>query len=272
MRRAGRGLARALETASRASAPRASARPFVERVETAPRSAHSRDEVFSRARAFSSVPSTSERSNAASPAPSDRTSASEVPEKILAFAVRQSGPTLMFRTLNEILGKAALNETWGQTMRARWRRTYLGPTASTIKLNRRETRQVWKSARSAVYNMKGKLLVVFWKSGGWTFAATYVTGFMVTLALAVPITVMGISGFMVVAKVLGAGELARGAIEFVFSAMERTTGVERELSIFVPIAFVGHRMQYYTLPVILFAYEEIRHFSIRLRSLARWLR
>lgn len=177
---------------------------------------------------------------------------------------------MMFRTWN--LHQPAVSETWGRTIRERWRRTYLGQDVSKLKLDWFSRRFAWRTVRSAVYDNKGRVLLKFWMTGGWTFVATYVTGMMMTFALAGPITVMGLIGFMTVAKMVGAGELARWTIESVFNATERVTGLDREFGMFIPTAFVVYRMQYYTLPVILFAYEEMYYFSNRLRSLARWLR
>ena len=87
------------------------------------------------------------------------------------------------------------------------------------------------------------------------------------------ITGLGIIGFVVVGKAIGAGEAAVGALASLASAFEYATGFAAQDGLVSSLALlVTYRTSYYTLPVILFAYEELYHVARRLMRLSRWAR
>jgi hypothetical protein len=110
----------------------------------------------------------------------------------------------------------------------------------------------------------------FLRIGRAPFAATFALGAYVSLKVCTLVSLLGMVGFLVVAKVVGAGDWAVGALAAVREGFQYVTGRQAGFTECVS-ALVSYRTMYYTLPVVLFAYEELHYFAARFRRFARWL-
>jgi len=172
---------------------------------------------------------------------------------------------LNFRTWYRVLSNRPLEETWGRTIRERWRRTYATRTPDGTRSTR--------VGLQMLATNKFRVVRVFAKIGGVPFVAFAAFGAYVAWKACVLITGLGIIGFVVVGKAVGAGEAAVNALAYLASAFEYCTGFAAQDGLVSSLALlVTLRTQYYTLPVILFAYEEVYHVARRLMRLSRWAR
>lgn len=172
---------------------------------------------------------------------------------------------LNFRTWYRVLSNRPLEETWGRTIRERWRRTYATRTPDGTRSTR--------VGLQMLATNKFRVVRVFAKIGGVPFVAFAAFGAYVAWKACVLITGLGIIGFVVVGKAVGAGEAAVNALASLASAFEYCTGFAAQDGLVSSLALlVTLRTQYYTLPVILFAYEEMYHVAKRLMRLSRWAR
>tara|TARA_A100001234_G_scaffold196694_1_gene186337 strand:+ start:163 stop:540 length:378 start_codon:yes stop_codon:yes gene_type:complete len=120
---------------------------------------------------------------------------------------------------------------------------------------------------------KFRVVRIFATIGGVPFVAFAAFGTYAAWKACVLITGLGIIGFVVVGKAIGAGEAAVGALASLASAFEYATGFAAQDGLVSSLALlVTYRTSYYTLPVILFAYEELYHVARRLMRLSRWAR
>ena len=177
-------------------------------------------------------------------------------EDVVAFEARLAVKMdhIWFRTYNRVLKRDA-EAAWGLTMRERWRRTFMDGEAYAV-----------------VYWHKFSVVKTFWDIGGWPFGGVLVIGAACAWTVASALTSLGIVGFVVVGKMLGVGDQAISVIEFVAGGWERWTGTEAKHMVTALTVLVTYRTSYYTLPVILFTYEELYQFAMRFRTLVRWLR
>jgi hypothetical protein len=172
---------------------------------------------------------------------------------------------LNFRTWYRVLSNRPLEETWGRTIRERWRRTYATRTPDGTRSTR--------VGLQMLATNKFRVVRVFVKIGGVPFVAFAAFGAYAAWKACVLITGLGIIGFVVVGKAVGAGEAAVSALASLASAFEYCTGFAAQDGLVSSLALlVTLRTQYYTLPVILFAYEEVYHVARRLMRLSRWAR
>ena len=175
-----------------------------------------------------------------------------------------SSSPLRFRTWSRVLSNRPLEETWGSTIRERWRRTY----ATEKPDGTRSTRLGLQMLASNKFRV---VLGVFATIGGVPFVVFAAFGTYAAWKACVLITGLGIIGFVVVGKAIGAGEAAVGALASLAAAFEYATGFAAQDGLVSSLALlVTYRTSYYTLPVILFAYEELCHVARRLMRLSRW--
>ena len=195
---------------------------------------------------------------------SSSSSSTEPTESLTARGELFASP-LRFRTWSRVLSNRPLEETWGSTVRERWRRTY----ATEKPDGTRSTRLGLQMLASN----KFRVVRVFATIGGVPFVAFAAFGTYAAWKACVLITGLGIIGFVVVGKAIGAGEAAVGALASLASAFEYATGFAAQDGLVSSLALlVTYRTSYYTLPVILFAYEELYHVARRLMRLSRWAR
>ena len=195
---------------------------------------------------------------------SSSSSSTEPTESLTARGELFASP-LRFRTWSRVLSNRPLEETWGSTIRERWRRTY----ATEKPDGTRSTRLGLQMLASN----KFRVVRVFATIGGVPFVAFAAFGTYAAWKACVLITGLGIIGFVVVGKAIGAGEAAVGALASLASAFEYATGFAAQDGLVSSLALlVTYRTSYYTLPVILFAYEELYHVARRLMRLSRWAR
>jgi len=159
---------------------------------------------------------------------------------------------LEFRTFHRN-HRSRADETFGGTMRERWRRTFSK-----------------KLAFAALYGNKFKVVKFFFRFYGAPFAAMFALACCSSYAACVCVSVFGMVGFVLCAKLVGAGDWALSALDFMKDGFQYFTGIQD--SFFASLsALVMYRTTYYTLPVVLFAYEELHYFAARFRRFARWL-
>ena len=196
---------------------------------------------------------------------SSSSSSSKEPTESLTARGELFASPLRFRTWSRVLSNRPLEETWGSTVRERWRRTY----ATEKPDGTRSTRLGLQMLASN----KFRVVRVFATIGGVPFVAFAAFGTYAAWKACVLITGLGIIGFVVVGKAIGAGEAAVGALASLASAFEYATGFAAQDGLVSSLALlVTYRTSYYTLPVILFAYEELYHVARRLMRLSRWAR
>ena len=199
------------------------------------------------------------------PTPSSSSSSSTEPTESLTARGELFASPLRFRTWSRVLSNRPLEETWGSTIRERWWRTY----ATEKPDGTRSTRLGLQMLASN----KFRVVRVFATIGGVPFVAFAAFGTYAAWKACVLITGLGIIGFVVVGKAIGAGEAAVGALASLASAFEYATGFAAQDGLVSSLALlVTYRTSYYTLPVILFAYEELYHVARRLMRLSRWAR
>lgn len=197
--------------------------------------------------------------------PTPSSSSSTEPTESLTARGELFASPLRFRTWSRVLSNRPLEETWGSTIRERWRRTY----ATEKPDGTRSTRLGLQMLASN----KFRVVRVFATIGGVPFVAFAAFGTYAAWKACVLITGLGIIGFVVVGKAIGAGEAAVGALASLASAFEYATGFAAQDGLVSSLALlVTYRTSYYTLPVILFAYEELYHVARRLMRLSRWAR
>ena len=195
---------------------------------------------------------------------SSSSSSTEPTESLTARGELFASP-LRFRTWSRVLSNRPLEETWGSTIRERWRRAH----ATEKPCGTRSTRLGLQMLASN----KFRVVRVFATIGGVPFVAFAAFGTYAAWKACVLITGLGIIGFVVVGKAIGAGEAAVGALASLASAFEYATGFAAQDGLVSSLALlVTYRTSYYTLPVILFAYEELYHVARRLMRLSRWAR
>jgi hypothetical protein len=159
---------------------------------------------------------------------------------------------LEFRTFHRS-HRSRADETFGSTMRERWRRTFSN-----------------KLAFAELYSNKFEVVKFFIRFYGAPFAAMFVLACCSSYAACMCVSVFGMIGFVLFAKLVGAGDWALSALDFMKDGFQYLTGIQG--SFFASLsALVMYRTTYYTLPVVLFAYEELYYFAARFRRFARWL-
>lgn len=164
--------------------------------------------------------------------------------------------TIRYRThlVKKVLEiKPGFDEVWGATMRERWRFTYPAPTCF-----------------SGLYAYKFTVLAGFVIRSSWFFVPYLLAAYTPVWLASVMVSGMGLVGFLLVAKAVGLGEPAFEIMNYA-NSMGDYVGAEN-LMLNLCAALVTIRTSYYTLPVVLFVWEEIVYNLRRARRLARWIR
>jgi len=169
-----------------------------------------------------------------------------------------SGPELSirFRThlvKNDLDINPNFYEVWGETMRARWKFTYPAPMCF-----------------KALYAYKFTVLTAFVLRSSWLFVPYFLAAYTPVWLASAMMSGMGLVGFLLLAKTVGLGEPAFAMMNYANSAGDYV-GVEN-LMLNLCAALVTIRTSYYTLPVVIFVWEEIVYNLRRVRRLARWIR
>lgn len=164
--------------------------------------------------------------------------------------------TIRYRThlVKKVLEiKPGFDEVWGPTMRERWRFTYPAPTCF-----------------SGLYAYKFTVLAGFVIRSSWFFVPYLLAAYTPIWLASIMVSGMGLVGFLLVAKALGLGEPAFEIMNYA-NSMGDYVGASH-LMLNLCAALVTIRTSYYTLPVVLFVWEEIVYNLRRARRLARWIR